>query len=155
MLWTQYTVLRVRLNKLCLCSHACPPLVFAPAAKEGLQRLIEWDRVVNPVPSNLPLRESDASQRWCLPRHHDVAASGLRYWLEKECASKRLAKPTLQGVGLGKLRLERVAHQRPYLPNSVLAGDLAANLRVEVLRTGAGALARDGEAVAQHQHAEG
>ena len=37
----------------------------------------------------------------------------------------------------------------------MLAGDPAPQLGVEVLRTGASALAGDGEAVAKHQHAEG
>ena len=48
-----------------------------------------------------------------------------------------------------------VAHQRPHLVKGVLAGDLATDLGVEVLGAGAGWLAGDGEAVAQHQHAEG
>ena len=42
----------------------------------------------------------------------------------------------------------------PHLVHRVLARDLAANLGVEVLRAGAGALAGHGEAVLQAQHAE-
>src|SRR5690625_1997171 len=47
------------------------------------------------------------------------------------------------------------AQQRPDFLDGLLARDLPAQLGVEVLGTGAGRLAGDGEAVAQHQYAEG
>src|SRR5690606_32635157 len=47
------------------------------------------------------------------------------------------------------------AEQRPDLRDRVLAGDLAAQIGVEIFLAGAGRLARDGEAVAQDQDAEG
>ena len=56
---------------------------------------------------------------------------------------------------LHQVFFQLVAHQRPDLVDCVLAGDLAAQLRVEVLRRGTGRFAGDGEAVLEHQDAEG
>lgn len=55
----------------------------------------------------------------------------------------------------GQLVAQAEAQQRPDLVRGVLAGDAPANLGIEVLGRSAGGLAGDGEAVAQHQDAEG
>lgn len=49
---------------------------------------------------------------------------------------------------------EQITFKRPDFLHGVGAGDLHANLGVEVLRAGAGAFASDGEAIAKYQNAE-
>ena len=58
-------------------------------------------------------------------------------------------------LGFMQLLLQGVAHERPNLLHGIGAGHLAAHLRVEVLRAGTSRFTCDGEAIAQHQDAEG
>src|SRR5712671_3422361 len=55
--------------------------------------------------------------------------------------------------GSGKLRPQQIALQCPNLLTSVVAGDLAADLRIEVLRRRRGTLSDDVEAITEHQGA--
>ena len=63
-------------------------------------------------------------------------------------------KTSLSSGNFGQPFLQGVAHQRPNLLHGVLAGDLAAQIGVEVLRRSASTFPGDGEAVAQDDDAE-
>ena len=69
-------------------------------------------------------------------------SNGLRLVLYNVVVTIILLSDTTQ------LSAKFISHQGPNLVYCVLAGDLAANLGIEVFRTGTGALAGDGEAVA-------
>ena len=69
--------------------------------------------------------------------------------------SVRGSKSALAGNPGCQSAAQLVAHQRPDLGDGVLAGDLAADIGVEVLGRRTGRLAGNGEAVGQHQDAEG
>src|SRR5574337_1412317 len=80
----------------------------------------------------IAMRATGASQRPRLPRGSFRAPV---------CAGQQIAKPKPE--------------QRPHLVDGMLAGDLAADLCIEVLGRNASRFAGDGEAVAQDQDAEG
>src|SRR5690606_1435174 len=74
------------------------------------------------------------------------------------CYGRTISPPGSDGKGsvlATALVGQSEAEQRPELLDRVLAGDAAADLGVEVLRADARRLAGNGEAVAQHQDAEG